>query len=257
MTSSPTATYPSLNGRGVFITGGASGIGASLVDAFVSKGANVAFVDINEDQAAALVDRLQIKFGKSVWYRDVDITVSGDLESAVKDACKDMGGLHTLINNAASDVRHDVEEFGAEKWRKCIALNLDAAYLAARAAFIEMKGNEQGAIINMSSISATLGLGGMPGYVTAKAGLVGMTKALARDFGEYNIRVNAILPGWVVTERQLENWLTPDQESDWVKHVALKRRLRASDVANLALFLSADDSEMITGQSLVIDAGRT
>lgn len=257
MTESKLAIYPSIEGRGVFVTGGATGIGAAFVEAFVRNGANVAFIDIDDDAAAKLGARLEKNFGRTAWYRHVDVTASQELETAIADASKAVGGLHTLINNAARDTRHNVETFAPEDWRQCMALNLDAAYIACRAAYAEMKAREQGAIINMSSIAATLGLAGMPGYVTAKAGLIGMTKALAREFGEYNIRVNAILPGWVATERQLERWLTPEQESEWQTQVALKRRLVASDAANLAVFLAADDSDMITGQCLVIDAGRT
>lgn len=241
----------------MFVTGGANGIGASFVEAFVRNGANVAFVDVDEDRAHSLIEKIQDDYDKSVWYQNVDVTVARDIEAAVRDASKEVGGLHALVNNAASDARHSVEEFDAEKWRKCMALNLDSAFFAARAALAEMKARKQGAIINLGSISALLGLGSMPGYVTAKAGLIGMTKALARDFGQYNIRVNAILPGWVATEKQLEEWLSPEAEAEWARQVALKRRLVSSDVANLALFLAADDSEMITGQSLVIDAGRT
>lgn len=257
MRRSRPANYPSLVDRDVFITGGATGIGASFVEAFVRNGANVAFVDIDGDRSAKLANSLESEYGKSIWYRQVDVTESEQLETAITDASNALGGLHTLINNAARDNRHDVETFTAEDWRNCMALNLDAAYVASRAAFAAMKQRQQGAIINMSSIVATLGSAGMPGYVTAKAGLIGMTKALAREFGEYNIRVNAILPGWVATERQLERWLTPEQEAEWQAQVALKRRLVANDVANLAVFLSADDSDMITGQGLVIDAGRT
>jgi NAD(P)-dependent dehydrogenase (short-subunit alcohol dehydrogenase family) len=257
MTASKLAIYPSLAGRGVFITGGATGIGAAFVEAFARNGAKVAFVDIDIDAADQLVSRLNSELGQSVWCRETDVTNSESLEAAIHDAGKAVGGLHTLINNAACDTRHDIESFGLSDWRQCMALNLDAAYVACRAAVAEMKARQQGAIINMSSINAPLGLPGMPGYVTAKAGLIGMTKALSQELGEHNIRVNAILPGWVATERQLEQWLTPEREAEWQKQVALKRRLVASDVANLAVFLSADESEMITGQSLVIDAGRT
>lgn len=257
MPQSKSANYPSLAARGVFITGGATGIGAAFVEAFVRNGANVAFVDVDDDRAAKLVDRLANKYSRSVWFRKTDVTESEELETAIRDASSDIGGLHTLINNAARDTRHDVESFGLDDWRKCMALNLDAAFVASRAISAELKSRQRGAIINMSSIVTTLGSAGMPGYVTAKAGLIGMTKALAREFGEHNIRVNAILPGWVATERQLERWLTPEQEADWQRQVALKRRLVAADIANLAVFLSADDSDMITGQCLVIDAGRT
>ncbi len=257
MTESKPAIYPSLSGRGVFITGGATGIGAAFVEAFVRNKANVAFVDIDDPHAQELVKRLSEEHGRTIWYRHTDVTSPPDLEAAIRDASEAIGGLHALINNAACDTRHDIESFGPEDWRRCMSLNLDAAYVASRAASVEMKPRRKGAIINMSSINAPLGLPGMPGYVTAKAGLIGMTKALAHELGEYDVRVNAILPGWVATDRQLEEWLTPERESEWMKHVALKRRLVASDVANLAAFLAADDSDMITGQSLVIDAGRT
>lgn len=257
MTDSKLATYPSVAGRGVFITGGATGIGASFVEAFARNGANLAFIDIADEHAAGLVERLESEYGRPIWYRHTDVTDAQALETAIREASKAIGGLHTLINNAARDTRHDVNSFGPKEWRQCMALNLDAAYVAARAAFGEMKSRQQGAIINLSSIAATLGLAGMPGYVTAKAGLIGMTRALAREFGEFNVRVNAILPGWVATDRQLERWLTPEEEEEWLQQVALKRRLVAADVANLAVFLAADDSDMITGQGLVIDAGRT
>jgi NAD(P)-dependent dehydrogenase (short-subunit alcohol dehydrogenase family) len=257
MSPSKQATYPSLVNRAVFITGGATGIGAAFTEAFARSGAKVAFVDVDDVQAEALVGRLATEFGRTVWFRRVDVTRAAELEAAVHDASTALGGLHVLVNNAANDDRHDVEEFEIERWRRCMALNLDAAYVAARAAFAEMKGSGRGTIINLGSINALLGPAGMPGYVTAKAGLMGMTKALSRDFGPHGVRVNAILPGWVATERQLAKWLTPEAELEWSRHVSLKRRLMPVDVANLALFLAADDSEMITGQNFVIDAGRT
>jgi NAD(P)-dependent dehydrogenase (short-subunit alcohol dehydrogenase family) len=257
MSPSKLATYPSLADRGVFITGGATGIGAAFTEAFVRSGAKVAFVDVDDVQAEALVGGLEAEFGRTVWFRRVDITIAAELEAAVHDASAALGGLHVLVNNAASDERHGVEECDIERWRRCMALNLDAAYVAARAAFAKMKGGGQGTIINLGSINALLGPAGMPGYVTAKAGIMGLTKALARDFGPHGVRVNAILPGWVATERQLAQWLTPEVELDWSRQVSLKRRLLPADVANLALFLAADDSEMITGQNFIIDAGRT
>jgi NAD(P)-dependent dehydrogenase (short-subunit alcohol dehydrogenase family) len=257
MSLSKQATYPSLANRGVFITGGATGIGAAFTEAFARSGAKVAFVDVDDVQAEALVGRLETEFGRTVWFRRVDVTRAAELEAAVHGASAALGGLHVLVNNAANDERHGVEEFDIERWRRCMALNLDAAYVAARAAFAEMKGSGRGTIINLGSINALLGPAGMPGYVTAKAGLMGMTKALSRDFGPHGVRVNAILPGWVATERQLARWLTPEAELEWSRQVSLKRRLMPDDVANLALFLAADDSEMITGQYFVIDAGRT
>ena len=143
------------------------------------------------------------------------------------------------------------------QWRDCLAINLDAAFFAAQAAAPVMAANGGGSIINFSSINATLGPSNMPGYVSAKAGLLGMTKALAKDYGADFVRVNAISPGWVVTQRQLDTWLTPEEEAAWMTQVALPRRLMPEDVANLALFLASNDSHMITGQNFTIDGGRT
>jgi NAD(P)-dependent dehydrogenase (short-subunit alcohol dehydrogenase family) len=195
--------------------------------------------------------------GSSPWFQAVDVTDTQALQASIKAAVEELGPLQALINNAANDNRHSPAEVTTESWRDCMAINLDAAFFAAQTAAELMTRQSGGSIINFSSINALLGPSNMPGYVTAKAGVVGMTKALARDYGGSAIRVNAILPGWVVTERQLSSWLTPEAEADWMQQVALKERLQPSEVANLALFLAADDSRMITGQSFTIDAGRT
>ena len=251
------ANYPSLKGRCVFITGGATGIGAAMVGAFALQGAMVAFVDLDGDSADALCSKVQNQTGTSLWFQKIDVTDVSVLQNSIRQAVKELGPLQALINNAANDNRHSPAEVTADSWRDCMAINLDAAFFAAQAGAELMAKESGGSIINFSSINALLGPANMPGYVTAKAGLVGMTKALARDYGESEIRVNAILPGWVVTERQLDNWLTPEAEADWMQQVALKKRLQPSEVANLALFLAADDSRMITGQSFTIDGGRT
>lgn len=252
-----TTKYPSLEGRCVFITGGATGIGAAMVEAFAMQGANVAFVDLDAVAAQALCAKLADQAGKRPWFKKVDVTDIDSLQAAIKAAAEELGRLQALINNAANDNRHSPAEVTAQGWRDCMAINLDAAFFATQAGAKLMALQSGGSIINFSSINALLGPANMPGYVTAKAGVVGMTKALARDYGESHIRVNAILPGWVVTERQLQTWLTPEAEADWMKQVALKERLQPSEVANLALFLAADDSRMITGQSFTIDGGRT
>jgi NAD(P)-dependent dehydrogenase (short-subunit alcohol dehydrogenase family) len=241
----------------VFITGGATGIGAAMVEAFALQGAMVAFVDLDGDSADALCSKVQNQTGTSLWFQKIDVTDVSVLQNSIRQAVKELGPLQALINNAANDNRHSPAEVTADSWRDCMAINLDAAFFAAQAGAELMAKESGGSIINFSSINALLGPANMPGYVTAKAGLVGMTKALARDYGESEIRVNAILPGWVVTERQLDNWLTPEAEADWMQQVALKKRLQPSEVANLALFLAADDSRMITGQSFTIDGGRT
>lgn len=244
------ATYPSLSGRSVMITGGATGIGAAMVEAFAEQGARVGFIDIDETSAAALRDRIE-----DTWFCPVDVTEVAALKAAVGDFAESRG-LDVLINNVANDARHEPLEVTEEGWRACMAVNLDSAFFASQAAIAIMRKAGGGGIINVSSINALIGPAEMPGYVSAKAGLLGLTKALARHYGPEAIRVNAILPGWVVTERQLALWLTPEAEEEWMRQVALKARIMPRDVANLALFLASDDSAMITNQHFVIDGGR-
>ena len=251
------ANYPSLRDQCVFITGGATGIGAAIVKAFAQQGAKVAFVDVDAESAANLIAVLEAESLTQLWFQELDVTDSDALQKAIENADVAIGPLNILINNAANDMRQAPAEVTPQSWRDCMAINLDAAFFAAQAAARLMSERNGGAIINFSSINALLGPQNMPGYVTAKAGVVGLTKALARDYGADNVRVNAILPGWVATERQLQSWLTPDEEENWMQQVALQTRLLPEDVANLALFLAATDSNMITGQSFIIDAGRT
>lgn len=246
------ARYPSLHEQGVFITGGATGIGAALVRAFIKQGARVTFADLNEGAGSALVEEL----GGAPRFAHIDLTDTSALHQAITEADQ-ASGLTVLINNAANDTRYRPDEMSPAKWRECMAINLDAAFFAAQACAPIMAGHGGGSIINFSSINALLGPSNMPGYVAAKAGLIGMTKALAKDYGEHFVRVNAILPGWVVTERQLKMWLTPEEESRWMEQVALPKRLLPENVAQLALFLAASDADMITGQSFTIDGGRT
>ena len=245
------ARYPDLEGRVVFITGGASGIGAAFVEAFTAQGARVAFVDI----AAAEGEALARKAG--AWFARCDVTRAADLQRAVDDAAAHYGALDVLINNVANDTRHEAADLTPEAWRANLAVNLDPVVIASRAAYRIMQPVQRGAIINLSSINALLAPANMAAYVAAKAAINALTKSLAREWGAANIRVNAISPGWVVTERQLELWLTPKAEAAWMKQVALQRRIMPVDIANLALFLASDAAALITGQNLVIDGGRT
>lgn len=245
------AVYPALKGRSVFITGGATGIGAELVRAFVEQGSLVSFCDIADEAGAALADELRVD------YTHVDVTDVAALQTAVCAAHTLHGRLDILINNVANDTRHAPLSVTPEFWRQCMAVNLDATFFASQAAIPIMQAAGGGSIINFSSINALLGPEEMPGYVSAKAGLLGLTKALARQYGIDHIRVNAILPGWVVTDRQLETWLTPEAEAEWSNMVAIKDRIEPRDVANLALFLADEGSARITGQKFIIDAGRT
>lgn len=251
------ATYPSLAGRRVFITGGATGIGAALVEAFSEQGAIVGLCDLAAEAAEGLAGQIVAGGHARPWFRKVDVTDTPALQQAISGFAAEAGGLDVLVNNVANDTRHDTLATSEAGWRQCMAVNLDCAFFAAQTAIPLMRaGGRGGAIVNFSSITALLGPGDMPGYVTAKAGLLGMTKALARQFGPDGIRVNAILPGWVVTQRQLDLWLTPEAEAEWMEQVCLKQRIQPRDAANLALFLAADDSRMITNQQFVIDAGR-
>lgn len=232
------------------ITGGATGIGAAMARAFAGQGAKTGFIDVDAKSGAALSTET------GAWFREVDVTSVANLKSAIADFAAASGGLGVLINNVANDTRHDPATTDEAAWRACLAVNLDAAFFAAQAALPLMRG-VGGSIVNLSSINAVAGPPGMPGYVAAKSALLGLTKALAREYGPEGIRVNSILPGWVVTERQLKLWLTPEAEEAWMKDVPLKRRIMPEDVANLALFLGADDSAMITAQHFTIDGGRT
>lgn len=250
---SVTVKYHCLKQKVVFITGGATGIGAAMVEAFLLQGARVAFVDLNADAAATL---LQAHQHDKLWFRRVDVTQLEQLQQAVADAAKHFGALSVLINNVANDKRHFSHDVSISEWQSCMQVNLDSAFFAAQAAYPFMQQQQAGSIINFSSINALTGQPNMAGYVTAKAGLIGMTKALARDFGADAIRVNAILPGWVATDRQLASWFTAEEQQRWLDAVSLKTFISPADVANLALFLASEQSALITGQAISIDAGR-
>ncbi len=249
------ATYPSLSGKRVFVTGGATGIGASLVEAFSEQRADVGFIDIDENSAQRLVKKVGAATGASPWFDLVDVCQVPDLQNSISRFCAERGGLDVLINNASNDTRHDPIDVTPDSWRACLAVNLDAAFFASQEGLRCMRKVGSGSIINLSSITALIGTEGMPGYTTSKAALLGLTKSLAREFGRDGIRVNAILPGWIVTERQLENWLTPNAEARWLDSTALKARIYPDEVARLATFLAADDSRMITNQHFIIDGG--
>jgi NAD(P)-dependent dehydrogenase (short-subunit alcohol dehydrogenase family) len=246
------ATYPSLAGRTVFITGGASGIGESLVEQFHAQGAKVAFVDLKAEEGRALAERL-----RGGWFSPCDVTDALALQAAVEAAAAALGPVTILINNVANDTRHEAAETTPAAWRRGLAVNLDPAFIASVAVYPMMRQAGGGAILNISSINALLGPPGMAAYVASKGAVNALSKGLAREWGEAGIRVNALSPGWVVTPRQLELWLTPEAEAAWSEQVALKGRILPEDVARLALFLASDDARMITGQNFVIDAGRT
>jgi NAD(P)-dependent dehydrogenase (short-subunit alcohol dehydrogenase family) len=248
--------YPSLDGRAVFITGGATGIGAALVEAFATQGAKVAFVDIDVASAQSLCNELAQKGLLCPWFEACDVSDIEALKRSILNAQQVLGDIRVLVNNAANDQRYDTRTMTEENWYRGLAVNLHPAFFAAQTVQPMMARLGGGSIINISSINVQFGPPNLASYITAKAGILGISKALATDYGADNIRVNSILPGWVATPKQLEKWLTPEEEAELMKRVCLKKRLSAQDVANLALFLAADDSAMITSQEFVVDGGR-
>jgi D-xylose 1-dehydrogenase len=245
------ARYPSLTDRVVFITGGGSGIGAAMVEAFVAQGAKVAFVDILEDESRALVERLD---DKPLFLR-CDLTELLQLASAMSEAYDRLGPIEALINNAANDWRHNSDEVTEAFWDRTLSLNLKHQFFAAQAARRQMRETGGGSIVNFSSIAWMGGAPRLSVYATAKAGVVGMTNSLAREFGADNIRVNAIAPGAVITERQRNLWIGEEDLKMIVARQCLNRVLLADEIAKLALFLASDDSAMITKQCIVVDGG--
>ena len=244
--------YPSLDRTHVFVTGGASGIGASIVEAFLEHGALVSFVDIDDQSANTLCQNYS-----NAHYQHCDIRNIDALQNAVSNAIERFGPISVLVNNAASDDRHDIESVTDAFWDNCQNINLRPHFFTAQAVLESMRSLGGGSIINLSSNSFMLKVGGMPGYLTAKAAIVGLTRALARDLGPDKIRVNAVLPGWVITERQRTLWLTDEAEVELLESQCLKELIMPEDVANLVLFLASNQSKMMTAQSLIIDAGRT
>ena len=243
--------YPSLSGQHVFITGGGSGIGASIVEAFANVGSLVTFVDIDIEASTALADRLD-----NVTFESCDIRNIETLRSAIEKSIEANGAIAVLVNNAASDDRHAIESVTQEYWDNCQNINLRPHFFSAQAVVEGMKALNGGSIINLSSNSFLLKVGGMPGYLASKAAIVGLTNALARDLGPHKIRVNAVLPGWIMTEKQRTLWMTPEDEKELLATQCLKELIYPEEIAKLVLFLASDQSRMITAQSLVIDAGR-
>ncbi|QNI04163.1 SDR family oxidoreductase [Halomonas sp. SH5A2] len=249
------ARYASLEQRVVFITGGGSGIGAALTRAFHYQGARVVFVDINDAASEALVEDLRVETGEAPRYHHCDIRDVASLKQVINETGQNVGPIHTLVNNAANDDRHSWREVDVAYWDERMSLNLRPMFFAAQAAAEQMIQTGGGSIINFGSVSVQMALGGLPLYVTAKAAIHGLTRSLARDLGEYNIRVNTLVPGAVMTERQLEKWIGPDDEAAIQARQCLKLRLEPQHIAPTALFLASAESQAITGQELAVDGG--
>jgi galactose dehydrogenase len=247
------AVFNDLKGRSVFITGGASGIGAALVEGFVAQGAKVAFADIID--GTALADRLETEHDNRPLALKADVTDIPALQAAIAKAAEVHGPITTLVNNAARDDRHKTLEVTPDYWRSALAVNLDHVFFASQAVIPGMKDAGGGTIINFSSISYMLGMGGMPAYTAAKAAITALTRGLAREWGEHGIRVNGIAPGWVLTERQLKLWATPETMVEILHEQCLKLHIKPADMIGPVLFLASDASRMIAGQTLAVDAG--
>jgi NAD(P)-dependent dehydrogenase (short-subunit alcohol dehydrogenase family) len=243
------AIYPSLADKRVLITGGASGIGAALVEQFARQGAKIAFLDVDDAAGEALAERIS-----GAHYHHCDLRDLDALTASMATISDQIGGIDVLLNNAASDDRHDVMDVTPAYWDERMATNLRHLFFAAQAVVPAMRAAGGGAIINFGSISWHLGLADLVLYQTAKAAIEGMTRGLARDLGRDNIRVTTIVPGNVQTPRQ-QRWYTAEGEAEIVAAQCLKERIQPSDVAALALFLASDDARMCTGHEYFIDAG--
>ena len=249
------ANYPSLRDRVVFVTGGATGIGAAHVAHFAAQGARVAFVDIQAAPAKALVKAIAAKGHAKPLFLPCDLRDIAALQSAIAAVGKKLGPIAVLVNNAAHDERHDWKTMTVDYWEDRLQVNLRHQFFAIQAAAPMMQQAGGGSIINFGSISWHLAMGGMPAYTTAKAGIEGLTRSFARDLGADAIRVNCVIPGWILTERQKTLWLTPEAEAATLAAQCLKRMLVPDDVARLVLWLAADDSRMCTSQLFTVDGG--
>ena len=244
-----TNTYPSLAGRTVFITGGATGIGAELVNAFAAQKAKVSFVDLQKEAGKSLADRTGASFF------ECDLRDTGKLADIIAKVGEANGPISVLVNNAADDTRHDFRDVTEAYWDDRIAVNLRHAFFAIKAAHPQMLEAGGGSIINFGSMSWYECQGGMTGYTTSKAAIEGMTRGLARDLGADNIRINTLVPGWVMTPKQREMWVGEEVKREIERGQSLKSELLPQDICAMALFLASDDARMCTAQSFIVDGG--
>lgn len=249
------AKYGSLQGKRVFITGGGSGIGESLVAEFAAQGALVAFVDIAVEASEALCRRLAEAGLTAPLFRHCDITDIASLQAVMAELAQKLGDFDILVNNAANDQRHQAQDVTLEYWNERIAINQRPMFFTCQAVFEGMKRQGGGSIINVSSISWHMKSGGYPVYATTKAAVVGLTRGLARDYGAHNIRVNTVTPGWVMTQRQIELWVDDAAEVEIKKSQCLPSKLMPQDIAAMVLFLASDDGAMCSSQEFIVDAG--
>lgn len=248
------AIYPDLAGKVVLVTGGASGIGAAISRHFARQGSTVILFDLLHDAGTALARELT-EVGYSAAFHRIDLTDISALRGGIEQACAMHGRIDILVKNAAHDERHPTETVTPEYWDQRIAVNLKHQFFAAQAVLPGMKAAKAGVIINFGSTSWLAGQGGMAAYTASKSGVIGLTRSLARDYGADNIRVNAIAPGWIMTERQIEKWLTPESEEELMRRQCLKRRLEPDEVARFTIFLASEEASACTAQHYIVDGG--
>lgn len=249
------ARYGSLQGKPVFVTGGGSGIGESIVSAFAEQGAKVAFIDIAVEQSLALCEKLALAGHPKPVFRECDIRDIAALQDTMRNVAAETGPFAVLVNNAGNDQRHKPEQVDLAYWDDRIAINLRPMFFTCQAVIEGMKQRGGGSIINLGSISWHIANGNYPVYTASKAAVSGLTRGLARDLGPYNIRVNTVAPGWVMTERQVKLWLDEEGEKVIDRSQCLKGRLQPWHVARMVLFLASDDAAMCSAQEFIVDGG--
>ncbi len=249
------AQYPEFRDRSVVVTGGGSGIGAAIVEGFARQGAKVTFIDIAEEESHALVDRLSRDSLHPVRFHHADLRDVAAIRATIEAIIAHSGPIGVLVNNAARDDRHDFDQVTPEYWDNNQATNLRHVFFAAQAVAPSMREAGGGAIINMSSIAFMLNMPDFPAYTTAKAAIIGLTKSLAGKLGPDNIRVNCVLPGMIVTERQMKLWLTEEGIAGMIERQCIKRVLQADAIVGPCLFLASDGASAVTAQSLIVDGG--
>ncbi|MBM3535925.1 MAG: SDR family oxidoreductase [Alphaproteobacteria bacterium] len=250
------ASYPSLKGRSVLVSGGGSGIGAGIVEHFAAQGAKVGFVDVDEPGSHSVIKSIAQSGHAAPTFRRCDIRDTAAYKATIAEIAKAIGPIAVLVNNAARDDRHKIDEVTEAFWDERIAVNLRHHYFAAQAVVPGMRKAGGGSIINLSSMSYVAMTDNLTVYQAAKAAVIGMTRGLARDLGGDGIRVNSVMPGWIMTERQIKLWLTPQAEADLMRQQCLKEKLYPADIARMILWLAADDSRLVTAQNFIVDGGR-
>lgn len=246
--------YPSLRGKRVVVTGGGSGIGAAIVESFARQGSQVAFLDIADNESRELEQKLATGEQPARYYA-CDLTDIEALRRVFERIRAQSGPVDILVNNAANDDRHKLEEASLAYWDERIAVNLRHYFFCAQAVAGDMKAARAGAIVNLGSVSWHLGLADLSIYQTAKAAIEGMTRGLARELGEHGIRVTCVVPGGVRTPRQMRLWFTPEEEAKLIEQQCLKGRVEPHDIAAMVVFLASDDARMCTAHEYFVDAG--